>query len=516
VYVISSGASAGAQPEPRRAGSGTAVPLLRIRNLALSFPGVKAVDGVDLDVEAGQVLCLCGHNGSGKSSIVKILAGLYRPDPGSVIETGSDMHFIHQDLGLIPGMTTVENLDLDDRARVRDLLPFRRSEVTKARQAVARFGGRFDVRIPVSEISPAERTIVAIARATSHWKHANNILVLDEPTATLHGNEAERLRAVVRDLAAQGAAILYISHHLSEVVDLGDRAVVLRDGRIVMDKVRGDFDEETLLAAISGDRVEAGESRRARVRRETSGGLAISGLSNDRIHDFDLTVRPGEIVGLSGLIGSGRDEVLGCVFGARRARANQVEVDERSLTLGSTACAVRAGVAYVPADRRGLGSIPTFTARENLTLASMTGAGGRAMSLAEERRCARDELAAVDVRPLDPTRLFTLFSGGNQQKIVIAKWLRMKPKVMLLDEPTQGVDVGARAGIHDLVREAAAAGAAVVVSSSDEKEIVGLCDRVVVLRDGATVAEFVGDDVTEDNLLRAALTSAQSAKYQEE
>jgi ribose transport system ATP-binding protein len=490
---------------------GTGSPLLRLRNLAMTFPGVKALDGVDLEVGPGEIVAICGHNGSGKSTLVKVLAGLYRPDEGSIVETACDVHFIHQDLGLIPTMTTIENLDLSERRHLRDLLPFRRGEAAQARRAVARFGGKFDVTLPVGQIAPAERTIVAIARATSSWQHTRNVLVLDEPTATLHGNEAERLRAVVRDFAAQGAAILYISHHLAEVVDLADRAVVLRDGRVVMDEVRGAFDEDTLLRAISGTREHAVEQP-ATNREVGATALSVTGLTTTRLIDFNLRVRSGEIVGLSGLIGSGRDEVLGCIFGARAARVAQIKVEDRPVRPGSPPDAIAAGIGYVPADRRGLASIPTFNARENLTLASMSGTTKNSLTLAEERRIAKAELAAVEVRPLDPERPFSQFSGGNQQKVVIAKWLRIKPKVMLLDEPTQGVDVGARAGIHALIKATAATGSAVIVSSSDEKELVGLCDRVLVLRDGVLAAELVGAEITEDNILRTALTSARNVE----
>ena len=491
--------------------------LLSIRNLSKTFPGVKALNSVDLDVRSGEVLALLGHNGSGKSTVVKVLAGIYRPDEGSDIDVRADLHFIHQDLGLVLGLNTIENLDLDSHTSWRDLLPFRRSEAAEARKAIARFGGDFDVRASLSEITPAERTIVAIARATSSWTSPRNILILDEPTATLHGGEAERLRDVVRGLAAEGAAIVWISHHLQEVVELADRAVVLRDGQEVMSKVRGDFTQKTLLTAIGGDKLtDAGthsvKAAGADLAPPVNAGqvrLKVTNLVTERLVGLDFDARAGEVLGISGQIGSGREQVLGSIFGARPTLDGTIAVDDRP-TVSTPRTSMRAGLAYVPADRRGLASIGLFTARENLTLAKLPSTSFRRPMLARgpERRVARAAMAEVDVRPLDPERPFALFSGGNQQKIVIAKWLRTDPKVVLLDEPTQGVDVGARAGIHSLVRETARGGAAVVVASSDEDELVTMCDRVIVLRDGELVAELTGADITEAAILRASLTSS--------
>ena len=503
--MTASGAIApvGSSPANRR-------PLLRITNLSKTFPGVRALSGVDLTVSSGEIVALLGHNGSGKSTVVKVLAGIHRPDPGSDISVDGQMHFIHQDLGLVGVLTTVENLDIDSRSSWRDLLPNRASEAEKARTSIARYGGTFDVTVPVSAITPAERTIVAIARATSHWSSPQNVLVLDEPTATLHGPEADRLRDVVKRLAAEGAGILYISHHLAEVVDLADRAVVLRDGRVVLDERRGAFDEGSLLSAISGVRHESARRHR---HEGVDGGvrLSVRRLTTERISALDLDVRAGEIVGLSGLIGSGRDEVLASLFGARPAKAGKVVVDGRELRLGDPSESIAAGIAYVPADRRGLASVPTFNARENLTLSSLPrqSLGLPLLSIASEKRAAEDELGRVGVRPLDPERPFVLFSGGNQQKVIIAKWLRREPGIVLLDEPTQGVDVGARAGIHELIRQIASRGSAVVVASSDEEEIALLSDRVLVLRDGQVKESLVGEAITEDNILRASMTSIQ-------
>lgn len=501
--------SSGPRAESRSTAGGESDTLLRITNLAKTFPGVKALSGVDLTVSSGEIVALLGHNGSGKSTLVKVLAGLYKPDDGSKVDSTAEIHFIHQDLGLVPSLSTVENLGLSGKTTWRDLLPTHASEIPKAREGVQRFGGEFDVRAPISKISPAERTIVAIARATASWTSPRNVLVLDEPTATLHGGEADRLRAVVRQLANEGAGILYISHHLSEVVDLADRAVVLRDGKVAFSQPRGSFSEDSLLKAISGDRSASTVTTRER-REVGSVRMNVKGLTSPRIHGLDIEVREHEILGIYGLIGSGREEVLGSIFGSQRASLDTFKLDGRNVQSNSTRSAIAAGLGYVPADRRGQAAVTSLTARENLTLASLPRWSLRRPFLSGrlERRAALRELGEVEVRPLDPERQFALFSGGNQQKIVIAKWLRMNPKVMLLDEPTQGVDVGARAAIHSLIRERARIGASFLVASSDEKEIADLCDRAIVMRDGVVAATFSGADLTEDNLLRVSLTSA--------
>ncbi|MGY1812348.1 sugar ABC transporter ATP-binding protein [Blastococcus sp. SYSU D00820] len=495
---------------------GAAAPvLLDIRQLSKTFPGVRALDGVDLTLRAGEVLALVGHNGSGKSTLVKVLAGLHRPDPGARIEVSGGLHFIHQDLGLVPLLDTVENLDLGQRrGLVRGLVPTRGRERAQAEALVRRFGGTFDVGLPIAALTPAERTIVAIARATARWSDGRNVLVLDEPTAALHGDEVDRLKDVVRQLAAEGTGILYISHRLDEVVELADRAVVLRDGRVVADARRGEFDHGSLVAAITGDTGSVAP-RTPRTGRPSDDGalLEVRGLRTERIHGLDMAVRPGEIVGVSGLVGSGMEQLLGTLFGARGRSGGSVRVAGRELAPAAPAAAIAAGLAYIPADRRAHGAVLTMNARENLTLSdlrSLRGRGGR-LDRRRERREVHEAMTAVAVRPLQPERDFALFSGGNQQKIVIAKWLRTRPSVLLVDEPTQGVDVGAQAGIHDLVREAARAGTAVVVASSDAKELVGLCDRVLVLRDGRFAAELAGADLDESRLLRATLSARPEA-----
>lgn len=501
-------------------------PLLRVAHVSKTFAGVKALTEVSMDVHANEVVALLGHNGSGKSTLVKILAGVHRPDPGGEITHPStdgsgehgQIHVIHQDLGLIPMLSTVENLDLGHDLRGSTLLPApRRRERQHARGLIRDFGADFDVTVPVAQLTPAERTIVAIARALDGWTSPHHVLILDEPTAALHGQEAEKLFEVVRSIAARGAGIVFISHRLDEVVDLADRVIVLRNGTVAATRNRGEFDHDALVHLIAGAEPEP---RADDVSRRTGPvRLSLSGVRGPGLQGIDVDVHAGEIVGVSGLVGSGVEHICGTAFGSTPRLAGTVEVDGNPLPNATPAAAIRAGVGFVPADRRRFGAVMTHSARENLTLPRLRPLTRRDGSVdrVEERAEARRWLRTVDVRPAHPERPVALFSGGNQQKIVMAKWLRNAPGVLLLDEPTQGVDVGAKAGIYALIAEAAAAGTAILIAASDTKELAEICDRVIVLRDGAQVDELVRPDLTEGALVRAVVGSgsvdASSAEH---
>ena len=487
--------------------------LLTIESLSKTFPGVLALDDVNLTLDVGEIVGLVGHNGSGKSTLVKVLAGIHRPDPGSHIDLNGSIHFIHQDLGLVPLLNTIENLALGRREGIRAFAPTRRAERAEATRLIARFGGLFDVTLPISEISPAECTIVAIARATALWSDDRNVLVLDEPTATLHGEEAERLRKVVRQLAANGTGIIYISHHLGEIVELADRAVVLRDGKVILNAPRGEYDHERLVAAISG-RASIESAPVRPIRTESAVKLRVCELGAEGIDKLDLEVRAGEIVGLSGLIGSGMEHALGAIFGSRPCISGSVEVAGQFVPRMSPHQAIRAGLAFLPGDRRKHGAVLGMSAGENLTLASLSSICNKAGAIdtAREKAIVEHDMSAVSARPLDPNRNFALFSGGNQQKILLAKWLRTDPSVLLFDEPTQGVDVGAKSGIYQLIRKAAADGAAVLIASTDEKELATVCDRVLIMNDGALLTELTGAEVSEARIIRACLGGLPQAE----
>lgn len=491
----------------------TASPLLQVGHLTKSFPGLRALDDVSFDVHPGEILALVGQNGSGKSTLVKILAGVHDADPGSSVtlcpqnhdaDDAAELHFIHQDLGLVPMLSAIENLDLGRPLGRRGFRPSPLSqEHAHAARLLAEFGIHLDLRAPVSELSPAERAIVAIVRALDGWSHQRNVLVLDEPTAALHGDEVRRLLDVVRQVARNGAGVIYISHRLDEVIELADRLLVLRDGHLVAQAPRGEFDHEALVRMI------AGETRPAQPARARSTGrlrLQVRGLRCPTVRAVDLEVRAGEIVGVTGILGSGRERLVSALFGADPEGAGSVLVDGRPVAARSPSASVAAGMAYVPADRHRDGGVMTFSARENLTLPLLAPLmGARGIDRREERREAQRWFTRVGLRPLEAERPLELFSGGNQQKIVLARWMRTESIVLLLDEPTKGVDVGAKGAIHALVSKAAAGGAAVVVASSDARELAGLCDRVLVMREGRIADELQGGSLNESRLTAETL-----------
>jgi ABC-type sugar transport system ATPase subunit len=476
--------------------------LLAVESLSKTFPGLRALDDVDFHVDSGEIVALVGQNGSGKSTLVKVLTGIYEPDPGGEITLGAPVHVIHQDLGLIPQLNTVENLDLVRRHGARTLAPIaRRDEAEHARRLLEQFDASFDVTVPIAALTPAERTIVAIARAFDGWESPQGLLILDEPTAALHSDEVGRLFNAVRRAAAQGAGVVFVSHRLDEVMDLADRVVVLRDGRVVADAPVAKLDQKELVRLIVGAALAEGAARAACETGDCA--LSVRGLAGGLVSELDLDVGAGEVVGVAGILGSGREHLAALIFGAQPRSAGDVVVAGSALPVGDPRAAIEAGVAYVPGDRHADGAVMPLRVRENLTLPDLLRLRrrfGRLDRSAEHREVA-DWVERVALRPAEPERPLELFSGGNQQKVVLAKWLRNDPRVLLLDEPTQGVDVGAKAAIYNLIHDAAARGAAVVIASSDTAELAATCDHVIVMRDGRASADVRGGELTEERLV---------------
>jgi len=479
-----------------------------IRGVSKTFGATRALDGVDLDLVPGEVHALLGCNGSGKSTLIKILAGAQAPDAGGSLGVGgawrswagwdseharaAGMRFVHQDPCLFPSLSVAENLAADGAMARAPLAPIHwRRLRRRSRTLMESFELDVDPRAPLATLGPAQQAMVAIARALRDVEEAgsNAVLVLDEPTASLPRHEVELLLGVVRRLAAKGHMVLYVTHRLDEVFAVTDRVTVLRNGRVVTTRPTAQLDEDALVELITGRRIE----QAARGVAPTPSGrpaLAVERLSSARLRDVSFELHPGEILGVAGMVGSGRTELLRVLCGDRRRTGGSVALHGEPVAFHSPLEAMEAGVVYVPEDRRE-SVFAGMSVDENLAAASLDSywSGGR-LRAREQRHDSHELVDQFSIVASSVRQPLRSLSGGNQQKVVLARWLRTEPHVLLLDEPSQGVDVGARADIYRLVRQATAGGAAAIVVASDLQELAQVADRVLVLRDGAVVAEM--------------------------
>lgn len=494
---------------------------LALEGLTKTFQGQRALDGVSLELRAGEIHCLLGQNGSGKSTLIKILAGYHSPDSGSAViddksfELGSavDAHqhglrFIHQDLALIDSMSVVDNLALGESYGGRWWLS-ERKERQRAQGIFTEYGVDIDVDELLVGIGAASQTMTAIVRALHHGDAASGILVLDEPTASLSERDKEHLFSLLRAIKARGGTLLYVTHRLHEVFELADRVTVLRDGRKVATRDVDELDNDGLIELILGRPLEA-----VYPVPPTPGAdsvLEVDGLCGGALQDFTGTVRAGEIVGIVGLTGSGSDEIPHLIFGARRRKGGEIRLLGKPISPRSPWEGIRCGLALVPGDRKRLGVIADWTLRENVTLPRVRGRGPlRWLGRRQESEDVTPYLTLCEVKPDDPEATISSLSGGNQQKIMIARWLRSGAKALLLEEPTAGVDVGSRSAIYRQLNQAASAGAAVLMTTSDLEEACSVCDRVYVIRGGRVGAVLSREQLTPETLLGEALRPPSS------
>jgi len=486
------------------------VTALEVREVSKSFGGVRALDSASLSLQPGEVHGLLGENGSGKSTLIRIIAGYHAPDPGAELairgrriqlplrpgqarELG--IAFVHQDLGLIPSLSVTENLALGKLAARRDWRISWARERIRAREALARFDVDLDPRQEVARLNPTERALLAIVRAAEdmHSSRAKKgVLVLDEPTAFLPELERRRLYALARGLANEGASVLFVSHDLDEVLELTDRVTVLRDARTVCTLAAAGLKRETLAELVTGKPLPQTSMRK---RPRQAPAVSVAGLTGTVVRDLSFNVSSGEVLGLTGLLGSGFAEVLYLLFGARTSRSGHLSLGSRSYDIATLTPdrSLRAGMALLPANRERDGSVGSLPVVDNVTLLVLDRYFDR-LSLDRPRmlRDAASLLARFGVPPNEPMLPFRALSGGNQQKALLAKILDAGPRLLLLDGPTRGVDVGARGQIFALIRGAADAGASIVCASTDREELATICDRVLVLSGGRLSREFDG------------------------
>ncbi|WP_336801094.1 sugar ABC transporter ATP-binding protein [Kaistia sp. MMO-174] len=499
---------------------------LVVEGLTKSFGGTKVVDDVTLTVNYGEIHGLLGHNGSGKSTLIKMLSGVYAPDGGRVTLGGRELPLplpagefsrygiavVHQALGLVPALSVTENLLARRLVRQANPMIHWRRAHGEARKVLQESGLDIDPRLPVSELMPVERALVAIVRAFMEIAEtaggSGGLLILDEPTPFLSRVDVERLFTLVRRLAAQGTSVIFVSHDVDEVKELTTRATVLRNGRIAASLVTAEAGKADFIAAIVGRHLPAERLKAAKRSGKTM--IRVSGLSAPDLEPLDISVASGEVLGLSGLVGSGYDRVLYYLYGAEPATGGTLSIQDQPAPIAdmSPARAIDSGMVLVPADRQGAAIAEGLTVAENVTLPAL----GRTLPslfvrASEVMRQAASLVQDFDVRPQDPTRLIRELSGGNQQKVVLAKWLQTKPRVILLDEPTQGVDVGARHQVYGFIHEAAARGAAVICASSDHEQLEMICDRVLVFSHGRVVATLTGSDVNKSTITERCLDS---------
>jgi ribose transport system ATP-binding protein len=494
-------------------------PVLELISVSKSFVGVRALQDVDFTLRPGQVHALVGENGAGKSTLIKVATGVYQPDAGEIRLDGRPVHFpsplaaqeagistIYQEINLVPLMSVARNLYLNREPRRFGLIDAARMR-RDARRVLRQYGVDVNVARPLRELGLGAQQMVAIARAV---QIDARVVIMDEPTSSLEHREVETLFRMIEQLREQGIAILYVSHRLDELFRICDAVTVMRDGRVVHTGAMRDLDRLHLVSLMLGRDI-------AEVRRHgtTDFGsvhhigdrpvLRAENLSSRRVlEDVSLEVRPGEVVGLGGLLGAGRSETAKAVVGALHTESGRVEIDGTPVRRNSTAAAIRAGAVLLPEDRKSEGIVPNLSVRENIVLAALP----RISRAGLVTRAKQDEIVdyfmkRLRIKASSPDQKVGELSGGNQQKVLLARWLCLNPKVLLLDEPTRGIDVGAKAEVQGVIDELAKDGLGVVLISSELEELIEGSNRVVVLKDGRKVGELTGNDVSEDALMQS-------------
>ena len=488
---------------------------LRMEGISKAFPGVQALKDVTFEVERGEVHALVGENGAGKSTLMKILTGALSRDEGRIIlrgrpvEIGSPadaqalgISMIHQELSLIPHLTVGQNIYLgrEPRARFPGFIDWS-ALYRDAQQLLARLNVEVNARAKVLGLSIAQQQMVEVAKALSLNA---DLIAMDEPTSALTERETEVLFDVMRSLKEQGVSLIFISHRLEEVFQVADRVTVLRDGQFIGTAPITELDEDRIVQMMVGRELGEMYPKAEGQRREVV--LEATALRDGReLHGVDLELHRGEILGIAGLVGAGRTALAETLFGIRPAVAGEVRVEGRPVKLNSPGQAIRAGMGLVPEDRKLQGLFMNMAVRENITLSAMDQVTTWGfVNFATANRLASELVDKLDIRTPSLRQRVRNLSGGNQQKVIIARWLTLKPRVLILDEPTRGIDVGAKAEIHALMSQLAQEGVGVLMISSELPEVMGVSDRILVMHEGRIAGEFTRDQATQDDIMRAA------------
>jgi ribose transport system ATP-binding protein len=503
-------------------------PLVSIRGLTKTFGGQRALDGVDLTIMPREIHGLLGENGSGKSTLIKVLSGFHRPESGTLEVAGSNVplplmpgqyrqlgfEFVHQDLGLVPSLTVTENLYMGEIARSRALLFSWSAARRRAAATFARYHVNLDPGSIVENVRPVDRAMLAIVRAVETLRRDRsdqaNLLILDEPTVFLPKDEIGLLFSLMRRIAAEGSSVLFVSHDLDEVREITDRVTVLRDGRTSGTATTAEASSRDLVRMIIGHDL-AGHAPVPTVPAQRRVAMCVRDLKSESVSDINFDLHEGEVLGFAGLIGSGYEDVLYSLFGAESGATGSLAIDGKEVDIGTLTPrrAMSLGMALVPADRKNDGSVATLSMAENVNLTVLDAhfVRGR-LQMSKLRENAWRQILDFDVRPPLPDLDYGSFSGGNQQKALMAKWQQIAPKVLLLHEPTQGVDIGARAQIFDLIRRNTAV-SATICASSEYEQLEAICDRVGIFVRGRLVTFVTGADITKARI--ADLCHAEAA-----
>ena len=487
-------------------------PLIQLINISKRFPGVVAVDDVNLDIFPGEVHVVAGENGAGKSTLMKLLSQVERPSSGTISLDGKEVHFVnpqhaqalgiamvYQEFALAPHLTVAENIALG-REPARMGVINKRAEIEHAREVLSRVGLVINPTRVASSLSVAEQQLVEIAKALSIDA---KLVIMDEPTATLTGQEIDQLFNVIRGLTAKGIAVLYISHRLDEIFQIADRVTVMRDGKVVATLPRSDIDEPKLIRLMVGRDIANLYPKPHVAIGEVV--LRVEGLTRRNVlHDCSFAVRAGEIVGFAGLIGAGRTELARAVFGADRFDAGTVWVDGKRVNIHSPESGIAAGIGYLTEDRKRDGLAMTLDITQNITLSNLPMLGGGFLDLGKERQIAERERDKLKIRTPSLQRKVAVLSGGNQQKVIVARWIETQSRMLFFDEPSRGIDVKAKSEMFELIGALATERRAIVIISSYLPELINMCDRILVLREGHIVGEIPREQFSEERIIALA------------